>query len=98
MIFPVVKSHDVILYDHHNRRLTVQIKSLNHNPGFEKRLQLYFLFGSNKEEWSARFPRTNDNPPRSMDFPAPVSPVIQVIPEENEATSSSIKAKFFIVS
>ncbi len=25
---------------------------------------------------SARFPKTNDNPPNKIDFPAPVSPVI----------------------
>ena len=59
---------------------------------------MHFLFGFSNEERSARFPSTKDKPPRRIDLPAPVSPVMQVIPEEKEASSSSIKAKFFIVS
>jgi hypothetical protein len=58
----------------------------------------HFLLGSRSEDKSALLPKTSDRPPSKIDFPAPVSPVIQVMPEEKEASSSSMSAKFFIVS
>ena len=57
---------------------------------------MHFLDESNMFDRSARFPRTRDRPPNRIDFPAPVSPVIHVIPSEKSTSKSSIIAKFFI--
>ena len=47
---------------------------------------------------SALFPRTKDKAPKIIDFPAPVSPVIEVRPESKETSIKSIIAKFEIES
>ena len=57
---------------------------------------IHFFDESNIIDKSARFPKTSDKPPNKIDFPAPVSPVIQVMPSENSTSKSSIMAKFFI--
>ena len=43
-------------------------------------------------ELSTLEPKTRERPPKSIDFPAPVSPVIEVIPELNDISIESIKA------
>ena len=43
-------------------------------------------------ELSILEPRTIERPPKIIDFPAPVSPVIDVIPISKEISIESIKA------
>ena len=43
-------------------------------------------------ELSTLEPKTIDNPPKMIDLPAPVSPVIEVIPFLKEISNESIKA------
>ena len=45
---------------------------------------------------SARLPSTKPKAPRSIDFPAPVSPVITENPSEKVTDNFSINAKFSI--
>ena len=59
---------------------------------------MHFRVGSKRLDKSARFPKTKDKPPNTIDFPAPVSPVIEVIPSEKWTSKSSMSAKFFILS
>ena len=47
---------------------------------------------------SALLPKTNERAPKIIDFPAPVSPVIDVSPEVKSTQTSSIRAKFFMDS
>ena len=47
---------------------------------------------------SALLPKTKAKAPNIIDFPAPVSPVIDVNPELNSTQISSIRAKFFMES
>ena len=51
-----------------------------------------------KEDKSALFPKTKPKAPKSIDFPAPVSPVIIEKPLEKSIFNFSIKAKFSIDS
>ena len=56
---------------------------LNYNLVFEMKPQQYTSYqGSSSEDKSALLPKTRERPPSKIDFPAPVSPVIQVMPEE----------------
>ena len=43
-------------------------------------------------ELSTLEPKTSERPPKSIDFPAPVSPVIDVIPGLKDISIESIKA------
>ena len=52
----------------------------------------HFFEGSFKLVKSALLPNNNDNPPNKIDFPAPVSPVILVIPVLKLISNLSIKA------
>ena len=47
---------------------------------------------------SALLPKANERAAKIIDFPAPVSPVIDVNPEVNSTHTSSIRAKFFMES
>ena len=58
----------------------------------------HFFDLSFKVDKSALFPSTSAKPPNKIDFPAPVSPVILVIPLEKLTSKWSIKAKLAMVS
>ena len=57
---------------------------------------MHFCSLSFKDVKSARFPKTNPKAPKSIDLPAPVSPVIIESLSEKLISKCSIKAKFFI--
>ncbi len=59
---------------------------------------MHFCDLSFKVERSARFPNTKAKPPKTMDFPAPVSPVRHDNPLEKFTSKWSIKAKLRIES
>ena len=68
-------------------------------------LYLFFHYGSRhfsslflRELKSARFPKTKPKAPKTIDFPAPVSPVIIEKFSEKSIFSFSINAKFFMDS
>ena len=48
------------------------------------------------EDESALFPKTNPSAPNKIDFPAPVSPVITVIPRLKSIFNSSTTTRFLI--
>ena len=50
-------------------------------------VSLFIIF-----ELSTLEPKTNESPPKRIDFPAPVSPVIEVIPGLKDILIESIKA------
>ena len=58
----------------------------------------HFFDLSFRVDKSALFPKTSAKPPSKMDFPAPVSPVMLVIPLEKFTSKWSLSAKLEIVS
>ena len=58
----------------------------------------HFFLSSFKLDRSALFPKINAKPPKRIDFPAPVSPVIIEKPSEKFTNKLSIRAKFFMES